>query len=374
MYAVGYANDELGNNKLLANINGTLVPSYDILTGTATSGDTSNWAMKLTPVAGTYAPTLENGYNNYSVVPSTQTKVATFNSITDTTSGSAFNVAYASYVNQLQPAGTYNGKVKFTMVHPNDANPPIDPMKVAYLDTGYASNSKMADIATNSKYIEYGCDDYLNSFIPIIRSIKKGSVLPSDFTPSAGNTISLDSSPKPVYIYYDDSDSTIYYYSDAEVIYMNSDSSYLFDFIGNYRDNCYFGISDITDVSGLAGWDAKYVKNMDSMFQSTQISDLTPLKDWNVGNVTNMAYMFYSTKISDLTPLANWDTGNIESVVYMFAEIPTLVNPSPIFGWDVSKVNNFHYMFGGSTPKTNLPIFTSRPGTWNYYGTYIPNP
>ena len=129
---------------------------------------------------------------------------------------------------------------------------------------------------------------------------------------------------------------------------------------------------------------------MSSMFRSTQISDLTPIKDWNVSNVTNMNSMFSSTEISDLTPLANWNVSNVVAMVEMFAYIPA-TNISAIAGWNVNSVvstatrycgstsysstkdNCFSRMFGKDSPFTPSFIFTSRPGTWDSNGTYIPN-
>ncbi|MBR2998756.1 hypothetical protein IKF34_03265 [Candidatus Saccharibacteria bacterium] len=122
IYAVGYSNDTFGNNKLVANVGGTLSPTNDIVTGTTTSGNTSNWAMKITPIAGTYSPIIGSDTNgsfaNYHIVPDKYVKVATFNSTTDATIGSSIEATYRAYISSTQPAGTYTGKVKYTMVHP----------------------------------------------------------------------------------------------------------------------------------------------------------------------------------------------------------------------------------------------------------------
>ncbi len=84
IYAVGYTGNTTtsGNTNLVGTTTGAT-----IATGTNTSGDTSNWAMKLTKVTDTnvsYNPnnlTIEsdaNGtYSNYHIVPSDYTKVAT---------------------------------------------------------------------------------------------------------------------------------------------------------------------------------------------------------------------------------------------------------------------------------------------------------
>ena len=125
VYAVGYTNDEFGNTTMKP---GTLAVSNAIATGTATSGSTSNWAMKLTAVSGDYTPTLETGFNDYHVIPDTYTKVASFASNTDASAGSSFKSTYGAFISSTQPADSYTGKVKYTVVHPANAATPITPV------------------------------------------------------------------------------------------------------------------------------------------------------------------------------------------------------------------------------------------------------
>ena len=129
IYAIGYTNEEDGNNKMHSS---TLDSSYDIVTGKYVSGTTTNsvWSMKLTPVSGTYAPTIRNdstyNYTNYELIPNTYTKVAYRTTATDIGTGSQganFTTNYAIYASTSQPAGTYTGKVKFTLVHPQNEVP-----------------------------------------------------------------------------------------------------------------------------------------------------------------------------------------------------------------------------------------------------------
>ena len=129
VYAIGYTEETDGNNKMHSS---TLGSTYDIITGKYVSGTTTNsvWSMKLTPVSGTYAPTIRNdasyNYTNYELIPSTYTKVAYRTTATDTGTGSTganFTTDYAVYASATQPAGTYTGKVKFTLVHPQDEVP-----------------------------------------------------------------------------------------------------------------------------------------------------------------------------------------------------------------------------------------------------------
>ena len=144
IYAIGFTGGDAGvsagTNTVLHN--DTVGDTYDIPTGTATSAgspDVSNWAMKLSAVttasSGTtqpYAPSIlsdTNGsYASYHIVPSSYTKVASFNNMTDNKGGigSSLTTTYAAYISGTQPAGTYEGQVKYVLVHPSShLNPDI---------------------------------------------------------------------------------------------------------------------------------------------------------------------------------------------------------------------------------------------------------
>jgi len=129
IYAIGYTDNEYGKTVLT---NSTLGTSADIATGTATSTgspDVSNWAMKLaTSSSATYPLTLDNSFGNYHSVPAEYTKVAHRDSGTDTGTsavGSELTSTYAAYMSKTQPAGTYIGQVKYTLVHPSTHVAPV---------------------------------------------------------------------------------------------------------------------------------------------------------------------------------------------------------------------------------------------------------
>jgi uncharacterized protein (TIGR02145 family) len=130
IYAIGFTGDAYSgedHTKLIGTTTGA-----KISTGTATgsnSNDPSNWAMKLTKVTDTsssYQPnnlSILSGYDDYSAVPSTYTKVATYSSSTDRTLGSKLETTYAAFMTSIQSADTYVGKVKYTLVHPANETP-----------------------------------------------------------------------------------------------------------------------------------------------------------------------------------------------------------------------------------------------------------
>ena len=133
IYAIGFTGnsyDSENHTKLVGtNTGGT------ISTKAYVSGDTtSNWSMKLTKVTDStvsYNPqnlTISTGYDAWAAVPASFTKVAQYkantgSSTTDTTLGVKLETTYAAYIASNQPADTYVGQVKYTMVHPYDEQP-----------------------------------------------------------------------------------------------------------------------------------------------------------------------------------------------------------------------------------------------------------
>ena len=120
VYATGYSNDEVGNNKLVNTTNS----QYSIDTGLATSGLTSTWAMKLNNLENdpsSTPPIIESAYDDtYGLVPNNWTKVASRPSgTTDMNLGSSFTTTYSIYTSSSQYAGTYQGQVKYVLTHPN---------------------------------------------------------------------------------------------------------------------------------------------------------------------------------------------------------------------------------------------------------------
>ena len=124
IYAVGFGGNEKGGTISTKLHSSALGNSYDIVTGTAQNGDTSNWAMKVfTESTESYKPDIVNGYGSYSAVPANYAKVAEYSSAATATVGSSLYTTYAAYIAPNQPAGTYTGQVKYVLVHPSSSAP-----------------------------------------------------------------------------------------------------------------------------------------------------------------------------------------------------------------------------------------------------------
>ena len=178
IYAVGSSGDIDGNTDLINTVN----ESYNIHTGVyddTIQTNPSSWAMKLTagtgtgidPVTGesvpTTPPTIVNGFDNYSTIPNVYTQVAKRTSgtsmITDSdASGSYLNTTYQIYANSYQPAGTYNGKVKYVIVHPNSNNNTIPDLDTAF---AVAGKMKVYEEGDKSYYAMQDMDSQICSFV-----------------------------------------------------------------------------------------------------------------------------------------------------------------------------------------------------------------
>ena len=171
IYAVGYTGDEIGATNSTKLVGTAASSNTTIDTGTATgpvnNNDNSNWAMKLntttspTPV---YPITLDNSFNNYSAVPSSYTKVAHRDSGTDigtSAVGSTLTTTYAAYISKLQYPDTYTGQVKYTLVHPSSADPPLSPVpctarKICYQPSANDTLGTMGNQTPTSSQLTYG--------------------------------------------------------------------------------------------------------------------------------------------------------------------------------------------------------------------------
>ena len=136
IYAIGYGNNTFGNTDLI--FDNDPDNANKITTSSNPGSNTSYWQMKLAAGAENQ-PVLENGYGGYSAVPSAYTKVASYASA-DMGTAQTVTATYRAAASATQPAGTYTGAVKYTMVHPN-TNIPNQPYDCASGNICYFPNA-----------------------------------------------------------------------------------------------------------------------------------------------------------------------------------------------------------------------------------------
>ena len=184
IYAIGYTNEEYGNTNLVG-----LTQNQTIVTGTATSTgnpDVSNWAVKLATSSGaTYPLTLDNSFGSYHTVPTDYTKVAHRDSGTDlgsSATGSTLTTTYAAYISKTQAADTYNGKVKYTLVHPSTGPEPVYENQVGVI---YDGNGQTFPGGASNNRVVYG-DNCVPTYVGTTPSISKTPNVNNDGTATSG--------------------------------------------------------------------------------------------------------------------------------------------------------------------------------------------
>lgn len=148
--------------------------------------------------------------------------------------------------------------------------------------------------------------------------------------------------------WFDPASETFYYYSIADKVELNSDSSLMF-----------LDLVNLSDID-LSGFDTRGVASMQSMFRNIAVTSLD-LSHFDTENVTDMSGMFYDAKnitSLDLTPL---NTSKVTDMHYMFTNMSSLtsLNLSHI---NTSKVTNMTGMFWRvkNLPTLDLSRFDTR--------------
>ena len=365
LYAIGYTNEDYGDNTLVGQSTNNIIN-----TGTATSGNNSAWAMKMIKVTdGSYQPnnlTITNSFNNYHNVPDTYTKVAQYTASTDFTLGSKLQSTYQAFMSTFQDADTYNGKVKYTLVHPYTAPTPVPVSKnLYYAITGTANNYTLtiSDSDITSGAVAGG---------PVaIDGYEFDDVL--DYTAST-----------PWYSYHDQIKSVVV----TGTVAPTSTSAWFAKLqnCGSWNLNG-LKTDNVTDMShmfyeagyyassftmDLSSWNTANVTNMLRMFSSAGSGATTwsvgNLSSWDTSNVTNMGNMFFSAGGVDTTwsmnnlGLSNWDTSNVVNMSDMFNSAGGANSSSftlDLSSWDTSSVTDMSRMFdyaGYNSSSFNLDL------------------
>lgn len=234
-------------------------------------------------------------------------------------------------------SGTYSKQVLFTAV----AN--AAPATATFLP-GPQFNNLLANI------------DLASSATPA-KHFKKSTTAPANI--ATATVVSTADSGRPIYMWYDNVDQTIYWWSEVDDVYANEDSSSMFSYTyGSHSKLDTLDLSGINTINvknmsrfffgntlqslDLSALDTRNVENMSymfGMFNATILPDLTKL---NTGNVKDMSYMFISAHFPSFD-LRHFDTHNVETMHGMFMQ--TAATSINLSGWDVRKNRDVLEMF-----------------------------
>ncbi|MDD6600238.1 MAG: BspA family leucine-rich repeat surface protein [Galactobacillus timonensis] len=254
----------------------------------------------------------------------------------------------------------------------------------ATFEKGETFNVAIKKLAGNSYATMYSTDATVKAF-------KRSLTLPAPGVTTADISASQDGS---IVAWFNSSDGTVYWYSRADKILLNADSSYLFmhmntiksidaeDFdtsnVTNMSDmfaDCNsltsldvskWDVSKVTDMSSMfwlcnnltslnvSDWDTSSVTDMSSMFMKCSFISLDVSK-WNVSKVTKMKNMFYECNNLTSLDVSDWDTSSVKDISFMFYGCGKLATLS-VSKWAVSEVTTMEDMFNGCQSLTSLDV------------------
>ena len=220
------------------------------------------------------------------------------------------------------PTGTYQNKVIFSTVtneYPTEAN----------LITGTEFKTKIFSL--------------LSAPLTVVNDIKKFEH--STVAPPEGATVvhlEIDeTSDRAVLAWLDKDTQTVYYYSEAEKLYLNPDCKNMFS---------YFGVENLD----LKPFDSSKVTNMNFMFANMYEVKSIDFSRFNTSNVTDMGRLFFKTWIKKLD-LSSFDTRNVIYMNAMFMEAYSL-NELNISSFNTSNVWFMGNMFQNTHSLKSLDI------------------
>lgn len=268
--------------------------------------------------------------------------------------GAKFFIHFGVKTGPDLPAGTYSKKILVTAITS------YVPTSATFIP-GPNVNSAIRNVNTGHD-VEY---------------FKKSNVAPANL--ATATVVSTADSDVPIYLWYDQAQKTIFWWSAADTVYANEDSHYM---LANINDNA--TLMQLIDMRGI---NTSRVKDMHHMFWTKDgLTKHINLDEFDTSNVEDMGYMFstpYETvstaqidpidfshfntsKVKIMTgmfagsylpsiDIRNFDTRNVVDMQYTFAGLKN-VRHLDLHGFDVSKVNNIGAIFSGNPTLVSLNL------------------
>ena len=164
--------------------------------------------------------------------------------------------------------------------------------------------------------------------------------------------VSTADSTTPIYIWYNPADLTVYWWSDADNVYMNQDASKMFMKATSTSIN-------LVSVD-LGGINTVMTKNMSAMFQDVSALQHVNFANINTSNVEDLSYMFKSATALTSLNLSGWDVRN-NTTLYQIFQGCTGITHIDMSGWKNDKILTMDDLFQGLSrlKSINLAGFTT---------------
>jgi len=250
----------------------------------------------------------------------------------------------------------YEGETYYTTGKPEEEIISYKPKYTELLDGNNVRYNKITKFVEATNEIKY-----------IKKATKEQYNLISD-TLTSDNIVSTSESETETYMWYDNND-TLYYYADTNKIYMNQDSSLLFEILSEVVeiDLSAFDTSKVTNMSKMFAWDKKLTNLNVSNFDTSNVTDMNMMftmigatnidvSNFDTSKVTNMSKIFqYDYNITTLN-VTGWNTTNVTDMSSMFEGCKNLANLD-VSNFNTSKVTNMSKMFQNTISNLELKNF-----------------
>ncbi len=234
----------------------------------------------------------------------------------------------------------------------NDPEPKEKPVKGFELKTGGEIN----DIFRN--------EEKLNA--KLATAFAKATTAPAEAS------FYLDIAEKDVPVWYDEANTTIYYYiPEGKKLILNEDSSKMFAGLSYFEsiDTSVFYTGNVTNMKSmfyscetlknldLRSFDTSNVQNMRGMFEACNALETLDVSSFDTSNVTDMGFMFSAlTRIKQLD-LSNFNTSNVTNISFLFCHCWALESID-VSNFDTSNISDMGYLFLGCKLLKSIDLST----------------
>ena len=299
----------------LVNSDSTTGAKINSISSTELLGDFSNntWGVKI----GTSA--------NFSPIPKLTSPMNVVQTAGKTNGSEVNSIKIGMKLSDNLESGRYTNKLVFSILTNNYDH-------VAIMTEGSDFNTKLKSLETTTNKIEH---------------FKKSTIAPA----ASVNAINIEDeeSDYEIKLWLDPTDKTAYYYAEPEKVYLNKDSSRMFE--SPYDEQI---IKNILDLN-LSNFDTSKVMNMSYMFSHMDKLTTLNLSNFDTSKVTNMEGMFLSVHNLTTLNLSNFDTSQVTNMAGMFRGASSLITLN-LSNFDTSNVTDMGFMFRGMSSLTTLDL------------------
>ena len=271
------------------------------------------------------------GSMSYAPIPALSTPAQIIQT-TGTTNGSESNqLSIGMKLADNLESGNYQNKLILSFI----SNPYT--MR-AIMTNGPDFNTRVGALDTNTEFASW---DSSVAMMTNIRYVKKSVTRPS--VSQAAINIEDPDSDYEILAWFDTASGTVYYFTDAEKIELNKNSSYLFH-----------NFSGLLEMD-MQNFDGKYIENLRDLFSNCSNLTSVNFAGFNTSKVTDMTGMFYGNKALKNLDLSSFDTSNVIYMNDMFSGMQELVNLN-LSSFNTSKVEIMVNMFYDVRKIKNLNV------------------